>query len=198
MSSEPLVRPWRLARRAVPTLMIALMGFPLTGCDTTNRITFPDAVLSFSPQSVVITRGVSLLAGSRSGNDFLEVDIGATELGDIASIEYQLVYPMDLFEWVDVREGTYLSEDGSVDTELQAGEAVAGSIAVRHAREAGSGPFEPEFAFGVLSGFGFQGIGSGRGTFAIRDVRALRSDGSEIEGLDDFEATVVIDLSNAS
>lgn len=179
------------------TLGLALSSLLLAGCDTTNRITAIDAVLSFAPQSVV-TRGLSLQSGNRSANDFLEVEIGASELGDVASIEYELIYPADLFEWIDTEEGTYLSEDGRVDTELQAGEAVPGAIGVRHTRAAGSGPFEPEFFFGVTAGFGFQGIGTGQGTFALRNIRALRSDGSEIEGIEEVEAVVLIDLANAS
>jgi hypothetical protein len=196
MSAEPL---GRAGKRALPILCLGLaaLGLLVSGCGTKNRVTFPDAVLSFIPESVV-TRGISLQSGDRSANDFLEVEVAITDLGDVASIEYQLDYPADLFMWVDAREGTYLSEDGSVDTELQADQAVAGNIGVRHTRAAGSGPFEPEFAFGVLVGVGFQGIGSGEGTFAVRSIRAQRSDGSEIEGLTDFEARVIINLANAS
>lgn len=199
MSAEPYRHRGKPARPATPALILglALCSLLPTGCGTRNRVTFPDAVLSFAPQSVV-TRGLSLQSGNRSGNDFLEVEIGAAGLGDVASIEYELIYPEDLFQWVDADEGTYLSEDGRVDTELQTGEAVPGVIGVRHTREAGSGPFEPEFSSGVTAGFGFQGIGSGQGTFALRDIRALRSDGSEIEGIEEVEAVVLIDLANAS
>jgi hypothetical protein len=197
MDAETRVRRWRLARRVVPVLMIALTSFPLTGCDTTNRISRPDPVLSFSPQSVV-TRGLRFQTGSGSGNVVLEIEVVSVALGDVASLSYDFVYPTDLFRHTGVEEASYLSEDGDVDTRLQVTEPMPGVLQVDHAREPGSGPFEPELADGVTLRATFEGIGTGQGTFALRNIRAFRSDGSEIEDVDEIEARVIIDLANAA
>lgn len=197
MRAEMPVRRWSLAHGTALLVAAAGLSLPMTGCDTTNRISSPDPVLAFIPQSVV-TRGLRFNTSPRSGNLFLEVEVSSVALGDVASLMYDFAYPNDLFRHTGVEEGPYLSEDGDVDTRLQVTEPVPGVLHVEQAREPGSGPLEQEFPDGIILLAGFEGIATGQGTFALRNIRGFRSDGSEIEDIDEIEARVIIDLSNAA
>ena len=197
MRAEMQVLRRSLAHGTALLAMLAGLSLSITGCDTTNRIFRPDPVLSFTPQTVV-TRGLRFQTGSGSGNVVLEIEVVSVALGDVASLSYDFVYPNDLFRHTGVEEASYLSEDGDVDTRLQVTEPMPGVLHVDHAREPGSGPFEPEFADGVTLRATFEGIGSGQGIFALRNIRGFRSDGSEIEDIDEIEARVIIDLANAA
>lgn len=197
MRSEMPVRRWSLAHGTALLVVVSGLSLPVTGCDTKNRISSPDPVLAFIPQSTV-TRGLRFNSSPRSGNVFLEIEVSSVGLGDVASLSYDFVYPNDLFRHTGVEEGTYLSEDGDVDTLLQVTEPMPGVLHVEHAREPGSGPLEQEFPDGVTLLAGFEGIASGQGTFALRNIRGFRSDGSEIEDIDEIEARVILDLSNAA
>lgn len=91
----------------------------------------PSSSISFSPSGSAGANSISLSSGGGSGSTFI-LDVDAQSVTDLYGVSFILTYPDNLLGFTrdSEEEGSFLSESGSVDTDLQVRERTAGEVVV--------------------------------------------------------------------
>ena len=93
--------------------------------------TVPPSGITFSPDSSAGSNSIALSSGGGSGNVFI-LDVDAQSVTDLYGVSFLLTYPNDLLSYSknSESEGTFLSESGDVDTDLQVSQRQPGELTV--------------------------------------------------------------------
>jgi len=135
----------------------------------------PSSGISFSSDSSSGSNSIRLSSGGGSGSLFI-LDVDAQSVTDLYGVSFILHYPANLLAYSNnsETEGTFLSENGSVDTDLQVTERQAGEVIVGISR---LGEIPGAAGSGTLLSLEFNRRASGTGRMEMMDHDALDSFG---------------------
>jgi hypothetical protein len=91
----------------------------------------PASSISFSADASAGANSIYLSSGGGSGSVFI-LEVDAQSVTDLYGASFVVSYPDDLLDFTrnSEEEGSFLSESGSVDTDLQVSERTSGEIVV--------------------------------------------------------------------
>lgn len=137
--------------------------------------TVPPSGISFSPDSSAGPNSIYLSSGGGSGSTFI-LDVDTQSVTDLYGVSFLLTYPDNLisFRKNSELEGTFLSESGSVDTDLQVSQRQPGEITVGISR---LGEVPGATGSGNLLSLEFGRKAAGSGSIQMTDHDALDSFG---------------------
>lgn len=92
----------------------------------------PPSNITFTPDSSGGSNSISLSTGSGGSGSVFVLDVDAQSVTDLYGVSFVLEYPSDLLKFTrnSESEGTFLSEGGQVDTDLQVSERTSGEVVV--------------------------------------------------------------------
>lgn len=171
---------WARGLLAPSVVLLLFFGWVSTGCGGgggggPTAPPPPTSGISFSPDSSSGSNSIRLSSGGGSGSTFI-LDVDAQSVTDLYGVSFVLHYPATLLAYSNnsETEGTFLSESGAVNTDLQVNERRAGEVTVGISRlgevpgASGSGP---------LLSLEFTRRAAGTGRMEMMDHDALDSFG---------------------
>ncbi len=173
---------WRWGILALGVVLLLGSGWVSTGCGgggggggPTSPPPPPSSGISFNPDSGGGSNSISLSSGGGSGSLFI-LDVDASSVTDLYGVSFILHYPNDLLAYSrnSESEGTFLSENGTVATDLQASERQAGEVTVGISR---LGEVPGATGSGLLLSLEFTRRSAGTGRMDMMDHDALDSFG---------------------
>lgn len=175
--NEPDKMLWRQVPRALILggLLLALVA----GCDggggssSGTGPTAPQPMILFTPDGSPTSPSISMRAGSGTTATVLALEIRATDVVDVRTVDFTLDYPGQLLQFTGFRQGSFLGTDASV---VLAG-ASNGSFTVFITSAGSLGAS----GGGVIVIFEFQALASGSGRIDFVAPEAGDSSGLEIE-----------------
>ena len=172
---------WRRGFLALGVALLLGSGWVSTGCGGggggggPTSPPPPSTGITFSSDSGGGSNSISLSSGGGSGSVFI-LDVEASNVTDLYGVSFTLHYPAQLLAYSrnSESEGTFLSEGGSVDTDLQASERQAGEVTVGISR---LGEVSGASGSGLLLSLEFTRRSAGTGRMDMMDHDALDSYG---------------------
>lgn len=147
--------------------------------------TAPTPRLTFTPAGGGAE--LALATGAGSTNARLRLDLVASAVTDLYGVAFELGYPAQVLRYVEVGEGTLLSDGDLVQTSFQAVEIEPGRLLVGLTRLGAVGGASGS---GVLMSFVFDAIGAGAGAIAFAEERAFDPTGATLASVDFAGGTV--------
>lgn len=172
----------RLTFLGVSAVLLLASGWATTGCGgggggggPTGPPPPPASSISFTPDSSGGSNSISLSSGGGSSSVFI-LDVDARSVTDLYGVSFILTYPDTLLAFSNnsESEGTFLSESGSVATDLQAAERTPGEVTVGITR---LGDVPGASGSGLLLSLEFTRRAAGTGRMDMTDTNALDSVG---------------------
>lgn len=176
------MRRWMSGLAAMSALLLTASGWVSTGCGggggggpTSPPPIDPPSSISFSADGAAGANSISLSSGGGSSSTFI-LDVDAQSVTDLYGVSFILEFPNDLLSFVrnSETEGTFLSENGAVDTDVQASLRKAGEVTVGISR---LGEVPGASGSGMLLSLEFSRNGAGSGPMQMTDHDALDSFG---------------------
>ena len=174
-------RRWVLAGLMV--VVLTATGWVSTGCGggggggggSPTEPPPPSSGISFSADSSAGANSIYLSSGGGSGSVFI-LDVDAQSVTDLYGVSFVLTYPDNLLSFTrdSQEEGSFLSESGSVDTDLQVSQRTAGEVVVGISR---LGEVPGAAGSGNLLSLRFTRRAAGSGAMEMTDHDAVDSFG---------------------
>lgn len=172
---------WRRGILALGVVLLLGSGWVSTGCGGggggggPTSPPPPSSGITFNSDSGGGSNSISLRSGGGSGSLFI-LDVSASSVTDLYGVSFILHYPNDLLSYSrnSESEGTFLSESGTVATDLQASEREPGEVTVGISR---LGEVEGATGSGLLLSLEFTRRSAGTGRIDMMDHDALDSYG---------------------
>jgi hypothetical protein len=186
-----------VTRRVAARLLLALAVAAHLGCGggggggggPTNPSTpTPPATITFTPSG---TGGANSLALTRISSDqtSLVLSLEATSVTDLYGVAFDLRFPAAALAFDEAIEGTFLDQNGSVDTSLQVAESPSGTLVIGLSR---LGQVSGRTGTGSLLRLEFNRRSAGSGDFVFADNQAFNAAGSAIAGVQWSAGRVVV------
>lgn len=158
-------------------------------------MTLPQAIASYVP-SFAPPPAVRIPLGPDTLDRHIQILIEINDIPLVHGIEFHLAFPADQLRFDGVTEGTWLSEDGHVDTFLDVSETSPGVLVARHGRPASEPPVDSDDVSVGLFALEFTLIGSGEGTLSFSDNRVFQDGaGTVAPGVSWGTGTLTSDIS---
>ncbi len=169
-------------------MIVALIlgGCQGDGSSTSGGPTAPSPMIVFTPDRAAGSGSVAMRAGPGSTASVLELEIAATELVNVQTVDFVLAYPGALLRFDGFRPGSFLGADASLILE----QASADSLTVTMTRIDPSGAT----GSGVVLTLVFTNAAGGDGRLDFVAPEAGDPFGLEIPGLDWIGGTVRVVL----
>jgi len=146
--------------------------------------TAPQPMVLFTPDSAPTSASISMRSGAGTTSTLLALEILATDVADVRTVDFTLDYPGNLLQFTTFRQGTFLGSDASVIlTNASSGSFTALITSAGALGAAGSG---------VIVTFELQTLAAGNGRIDFVDPEAGDSSGLEIEDVDFLGGTVQV------
>jgi hypothetical protein len=148
----------------------------------------PPAAITFTPSG---TGGVNSLALTRVSSDATSIvlSLEATSVTDLYGVAFDLRYPAAALAFDDATEGTFLDQNGAVDTSLQVAESPSGTVVVGLSR---LGQVAGRTGTGSLLRLEFTRRAAGSGDLTFADNQAFNANGTVIAGVQWSAGRVVV------
>ena len=137
--------------------------------------------VNFSPAGSPGTNTVYLAQASSTDPNILNLEIRANQVTNLYGVSFDLIFPNNLLQWSSgtTREGSFLSSNGTVLTELLISNQPPGTLVIGHSRLGAVGGVG---GTGMLFSLRFVGVSDGQGTFQILNGTGFDSQGNAIPG----------------
>ena len=147
----------------------------------------PPTTITFTPSG---TGGTNSLALTRISSDqtSLVLSLEATSVTDLYGVAFDLRFPAAL-AFAEATEGTFLDQNGSVDTSLQVAESPSGTLVIGLSR---LGQVPGRTGTGSLLRLRFTRRATGAGDLVFADNQAFNALGSAIAGVQWSAGRVVV------
>jgi hypothetical protein len=148
----------------------------------------PPPSITFTPSG---TGGVNSLSLVRVSGDqsSIVLSLEATSVTDLYGIAFDLRYPDAALDFDNATEGSFLDQNGTVDTSLQVVESPSGTLVVGLSR---LGQVSGRNGTGSLLRFEFNRVATGSGDLTFDDNQAFDGNGSVISGVQWSAGRVVV------
>jgi len=173
---------WKSAFIVLSAAALAGSGWLSTGCGggggggpTSPPPTVPPSGISFTPDSSAGANSIYLSSGGGSGSVFI-LDVDAQSVTDLYGVSFLLSYPDNLLSYTknSESEGSFLSDGGDIDTDLQVNQRRPGEVTVGISR---FGEVPGASGSGNLLSLEFTRKSAGSGSMEMMDHDALDSFG---------------------
>jgi hypothetical protein len=139
----------------------------------------PPMVITFTPSG---TGGVNSLALTRISSDqnSIVLSLEATSVTDLYGIAFDLRFPESALDFDDATEGTFLDQNGTVDTSMQVAETPTGTLVIGLSR---LGQIAGRSGTGSLLRLEFTRRATGSGDLVFSRNQAFNAAGTAIAGV---------------
>ena len=179
-----------LPRRAIAALLLVMLagaGCGGSGSDApSDNPTAPQPMILFTPARTPIGASISMRSGAATTATTLVLEILATDLVDVQTVDFTLTFPGNLLDFQGFRLGSYLGTDASVIIGQVSGSSFTALI-TRLAPGGSTGG-------GVIVSFEFDAVASGTGPLDFVEPEATDPFGQAIEGIDWIGGTLQVVL----
>jgi hypothetical protein len=136
----------------------------------------PPASITFTPTG---TGGVNSLSLTRVSGDqsSIVLSLEATSVSDLYGVAFDLRYPAAALAFDDATEGSFLDQNGTVDTSLQVAESPSGTLLIGLSR---LGQVAGRTGTGSLLRLEFTRRATGSGDLTFANNQAVNANGSVI------------------
>ena len=186
-----------MRRRRAARLLLALAVAAASACGgngggggspTTPPTPTPSTMITFTPSG---TGGANSLALTRISSDqtSLVLSLEATSVSDLYGVAFDLRFPAAALVFDEATEGTFLDQNGSVDTSLQVAESPSGTLVIGLSR---LGQVPGRTGTGSLLRLEFTRRAAGSGDLVFADNQAFNALGLAITGVQWSGGRVVV------
>ncbi len=155
-----------------------------SGGSSSDGPTAPQPMLVFTPDNSPSSPSISMRSGSGTTTTVLALDIQATDVVDVQTVDFTLDYPANLLDFMGFRQGSFLGTDASVVLDQVGSGSFTALITTAAAGGATGG--------GIIVTFEFQAIAGGNGRIDFVAPEATDRFGDEIEEMSWISGTVQI------
>ncbi len=154
-----------------------------SGSSSGDMPTGPSPMLLFTPDRAAVGNSVTMRAGANTAATALELEIFATDLVDVRTMDFTVTFPADLLRFDGARAGNFLGAGVSQIVQTGAGAVTLLMTGLGQAGATGSG---------LVTTLDFRAIAGGNGRLDFLDPEAADAAGLEIQGIDWIGGTVQI------
>lgn len=145
----------------------------------------PASSITFTPDQAPSAGSFALVRGSGTGGTLLELELRATDVPPVRSVDLILTYPTDLLTFEDLQLGAFLGSDATLT--VTGGNGTLSVLTSRNSAGTAQGS-------GVHSVIRFRGAADGTGRIEIFDPEARDGDDLVVEDLLWVGGEVTVDL----